>query len=616
MIKAKGKRQKSKGKSAGPVSKAGTRLLFAVRAKKQSLLFYFCLLPFAFCLLPSTPSLVSAQSASYRPPDESSARLAREAARRAEELRRKWKITAAETAFRDAALLDPASQEAAIGLARIARGRFDYAEALRLLDRAAIFHPGSAEILTEYGAIYLAAEEPRRARAYFDKAAHLADDSTAILLGRAGVDLLERDYRSAEARLRRHLADNPRSSRALAMLARVLLEKNDTREAARSAAAAIALEPFDTDSLYTLAFAKATERKAKEVRALAEQVTALDPLNAGARRLLSQYLDGRAGLQQKVIEQARIHYERGSALKQEGRTSDALSEFEAALSIEPRYYRALIAVGDLWLREGDYERAATAARLALEVDPAGAGAHLELGYAHYGMQERARIEIGATDFAKLFYDEAAPPALHLTAEIFPNYKSLNRRQQIVIDRAVAPLAQFLPRLARNGARHYLLQFDQAVSDIREFDDVSDDKTFDGRYYASIRGVGGRITVSGIEYIEIAARGGFHTIAHEFAHQVHMAALSKEDAQAVRKLYERAKREGHLLDYYAAANEYEYFAQGYEAFISKRKRPSAGVTARHTNQELLALDPELHKFFVRLTGQSQTSWSAINPGPPR
>ncbi len=595
------------------------KINFAQRASKQSgkrLYSYFCFLLIAFCLLPSTPGIVSAQNAPYGPQSDSSARLAREAAERAEALRRKWNIARAETAFREAARLDPASQEAAIGLARIARARFDYAEALRLLDRAARFHPASAEILTEYGAIYLAAEEPRRARAYFDKAARLVPDSTAIGLGRAGVDLLERDYRSSEARLRRLIADNPLSARAHAMLARVLLENNDAREAARSAEKAIAIEPFDTDGLYTLAFAKATERKAKEVRALSERVIALDPFNAGARRLLSQYLDGRAGLEQKVVERARIHFERGRALKHEGRTSEALSELEAALALEPRYYRALVAVGDVWLREGDYERAATAARLALAVDPAGARAHLELSYAHYGMQERARIEIGATDFEKLFYDEAAPPALHLTAEIFPNYKSLGRRRQMVIDRAVAPLAQFLPRLAQGGARHYLLQFDQAVSDIREFDDVSDEKTFDERYYASIRGVGGRITVSGIEYIEIAARGGFHTIAHEFAHQVHIAAMNKEDAQTVRKLYERAKREGRLLDYYAAANEYEYFAQGYEAFISKRKRPSAGVTARHTNQELLALDPELHKFFVRLTAGSGAGGPAINPGPPR
>lgn len=569
--------------------------------RRAKLLFYICILPFTFCLLPSA----SGQGLS-------SAQPAREAASRGEELRRKWDLAAAETAFREAVRLDPANREASVGLARIARARFDYAEAIRLLDGAARHHPTSAEVLAEYGAVYLAAEEPRRALAYFEKAAAVEPNSNAVALGRAGVDLLERDYRNAEARVRRHLAYNPRSARAFDLLARVMLENNNTREAAVAAEQALRLDPFDTDGLYALAFARATERKPKEARALAERVIALDPLNAGARRLLSQYLDGRSGLDQKVRPAAREQYERGLELKQEGRLSEALAKFEGALAAHPRYYRALVAMGDVWLRVGEYERAMRAARAAIEVDPEGALAHLELSYACHGMQERARIEIGATDFAKLFYDEAAPPALELTPEIFPNYKSLTRRQQIVIDRAVAPLAQFLPKLAAGGARHYLLAFDQAVIDIREFDDVNTEKTFDGRYYASIRGVGGRVTVSGIEYIETAARGGFHTIAHEFAHQVHMTALSRDDAREVRKLYERARRTGSALDYYAAANEYEYFAQGYEAFISNRKRPGAGVTARHTNRELLARDPELHRFFVRLT----VSGEGINPGPPR
>jgi hypothetical protein len=62
----------------------------------------------------------------------------------------------------------------------------------------------------------------------------------------------------------------------------------------------------------------------------------------------------------------------------------------------------------------------------------------------------------------------------------------------------------------------------------------------------------------------------------------------------------------VLDNYAEANEHEYFAQGYEAFISERKRPSAGITGRHTNQELLRRDPDLYRFLVRLTGRSVSS----------
>lgn len=251
------------------------------------------------------------------------------------------------------------------------------------------------------------------------------------------------------------------------------------------------------------------------------------------------------------------------------------------------------------MRQGECERAVAAARLATAVDPDGSLAHLELSCAYRGIQERARVEIGATDFSASFYREA-PPAYALTRQIFPNYGSLTKRQQVVIDSAVAPLAAFLPKLASKKARHYLLSFDQRPSELHGFADVADEKTFDGRYYASIRGVGGRLTVSGIEYLDQAARGGFNTIAHEFAHQVQIAAMGKSEVKMIRKLYEKARREGRTLDYYAAANEYEYFAQGYEAFVSVLKRPSAGVTARHTNSELLLRDPELHKLLVNLT----------------
>ncbi len=542
----------------------------------------------------------------YEPTSDVSARLARETSSRAEELRRRWDLDGAQAAFRKAVSADPSSLDALLGLAKIARVRFHYAEALRLLGRAARTHSDSADLSAEYGALYLAAEDVERARRYMDQALKIDESCQAAIIGRAAVDLLERDYASAETRLRNYIAHNPESSGANSLLARVLLENDKNAEAAAKAERGVALDPFNTDALYLLAFAKATDHKTDEVRELARRAISLDPLNIGARRLLSQYVDGRAGYNQKVSIEASRRYEQGKALKRAGRLEEAVSQFELALSLEPRYYRALLALGDIWLREGDYERAAMAARLAIESDGDGALAHSELSYACLGMQERARIEIGASDFAALYYEEPAAPRYELTDEIFPNYKTLSRRQQRVIDRAVAPLAEFLPKLAEKGARHYLLPFDERVSEIKGFDDIVDDKTFDGRFYASIRGVGGRITVSGIEYIEMASHGGFNTIAHEFAHQVHMTAMTEEDVKEVRKLYKKATKSGLALDYYAASNEYEYFAQGYEAFISERKRPSAGITARHTRRELMMRDPDLYLFLEKLTTRSRAA----------
>ncbi len=537
---------------------------------------------------------------------ERGARLARDAARRGEQLRRSWKTTEAEALFREAATASPTSLEAALGLARIARARFEYKEAIRLLDRAQSAHPLSAELTAEYGLVYLSAEDPARARHYFTKAINLDRDLEAAITGQAGAYLLERDYAKADSVINDYLKQNPLSSRAYAVRGRILLETNQADEAERSAERALAIDEYDTDAYYTLAFVKATKRKPDEVRALARRALALDPLNFGCRRLLSQYLDGQVGYRQTINEAARTRVDQAQSLKRAGRTIEAVRELEAALAIEPRYYLALVALGDVWLREGDYERAATAARLALEVDAEGALAHLELSYSHWGLQERSRIEIGATDFSALFYKQPRVRVFQLTAEVFPNYRSLGRRHREVIDRAVSPLGRYLPKLVRGGARHHLLPFDQRVTDIGGLDDISAEKTFDGRYYASVRGVGGRVTVSGLEYIETAALGGFNTIAHEFAHQVHMVALDKEETRQIAALYEKARQQDRLLDYYAAANEFEYFAQAYEAFISTHKRPSAGVTARHTRLELQARDPEMYRFLLKLTGQPAAS----------
>lgn len=557
----------------------------------------------------ATP-LVQAQNNPSEPPGAGSIKIAREAAKRGEELRRKWNLESAEAAFKEAIAADPSNLEASLGLARIAQARFDYVESKRLLDAIARYHPNSADLFAVYGSLYIAAEETARAIEYFDKSLNMDSHLAAAIIGRAEADLLRRNYKSAEGRLRKMLERDPQSARAHSVLARVLLENSQNREAAEEAEHALALDPFETDALHALAFARAVERKSDEVRSLARRALALNPSNAAVRRLLAQYINGKAGYDQKVDQTARNRYERGMEFKQAGNLAKAITEFEIALNIEPKYYRVLIAIGDIRLREEDYIHAAAIASRAIEVDTDGSVAHLQLSYALIGQQERARLDIGAEDFAEAFYQKTLPPVYELTRRIFPNYDGLTRRRQEVIDSAIAPLAHYLPKLARSGARHILLTFDQRITELGEFQDVLSEKTFDGRYYASIRGVGGRTTVSGIEYIDAAARGGFHTIAHEFAHQVHMAALDKEDVRAIRLLYEAARRTGRALDYYAAENEYEYFAQGYEAFISERKRPSAGVTARHTRGELVERDPELYKFLIKLTSASALSATIV------
>ena len=527
-----------------------------------------------------------------------------DALRRGEELRRTGSLDAADAAFRIAERLDPANLDAAIGLARVARARFEYAHALATLDKAAFTHSNSPSLLTEYGTIYQEAEQPQKSRQYFETALRISEFDVTANIGLAGVELHDGQYQSAVARLRQCLEREPRNSSARSKLARVLLEMNNVDEAAEQARNATEMDGYNVEALYLLAFIKSIERNGEECVLLARRVLAIDPLNFSARRMLAQYVDGRAGYEQQVSAAARLRYSRGNSLKQDGDYSRAAEEFEAALQIEPRYYRALTALADICLRRRDYDRAGAIAGAAIKIDPQGAIAQFELSCAHRGASERARIEIGAADFEAQFFGRSIPASYSKTREIFPNYRSLTRRQQTVIDNAVGPLAAFLPKLANRKARHYLLAFDQQPGDLQGFSDVIGEKTLDGRFYSSIRGIGGRVTASGIEYIDQAASGGFNTIAHEFAHQVHIAGFGKNEVNEIRRLYDRASREGRVLDYYAASDEYEYFAQGYEAFISETKRPSAGITGRHTRRELFVRDPDLYRFLMRLTAKQE------------
>src|SRR4030095_16107127 len=124
------------------------------------------------------------------------------------------------------------------------------------------------------------------------------------------------------------------------------------------------------------------------------------------------------------------------------------------------------------------------------------------------------------------------PAHAITREIFPEYDLLTRRQKRIIDASVGGLSVYLPRLGQEKARHYLIAFDQRPADLHALAGLGSERTFDGRYYASLRGVGGKVAVSGIEYLDQAANGGFNTIAHEFAHQVHLVAFGKSETREI------------------------------------------------------------------------------------
>lgn len=538
--------------------------------------------------------------------------------RQAGALRVKWRLGEAEALWREVLSVDSNNLDALIGLAEIERARLNYPESLAYLKKASETvsnHPeDNAQLLVAYGSLYLTLEEPDKAADCFAKARAILPNYPGALLGEAGVALLKRDYQGAEKLLDSLLRIEPNRVEAFISLARVYLEENRNALAAYQAQKALELDRYNVDAMAALCAVKIAEKKPEAVRKLARGVLELNPYNSGVRRLLSQYLNSRRGYQFRLIPEVQSLIARAENLKNLGKYNDAIEIYRRAISLEPKALRAWLGIGACQLALEDYEAAVISAEKAIEIDPESAIAHLQLSLAHSGIHEKARILAGAKDWRSLYgledsKEEEPLPEIEGLADVFVNYNALTPSEQQVIRKAVLPLSQYLIELKRKGAKHYLLGTDKKLSEVSGYESLENRMTFDGRYYASVRGVGGLVTVSGVEYLDVSMRGGFNTIAHEFAHQIHTSALSSELCDRIKKLYQRALRAGRVLDYYAASNEWEYFAQGYEAYISEFKRPNAGVTARHTKEELKQLDPDLYNLFEELSGNQALAGSS-------
>ena len=100
-------------------------------------------------------------------------------------------------------------------------------------------------------------------------------------------------------------------------------------------------------------------------------------------------------------------------------------------------------------------------------------------------------------------------------------------------------------------------------------------------------------------------GVYQVSYHEFAHFIHLSALGSEDVNQIHNLYAQAARREAFLDDYAATNEFEYFAQGVEAYLSKFKmdaRSLAWVYWKSSGADLKKVDPELFLFIENLIGR--------------
>jgi tetratricopeptide (TPR) repeat protein len=496
---------------------------------------------------------------------------------------------------------EPTSAAELLAAAQSSRQAHAYAIAVRYAEQAAQTGEGAiqADALAELGLIYLTAECLEPATRYFQELSRRFPEDDRGPAGLAAVALAAGQLDDCEQQLADLLVRYPDAVSVHILGARLFIERNRAAEARRYAERAVALAPNYPDALAVLCAVRVMERKPSEVRQLAERILELQPDNIRVRRTYSQYICSRKA-HRLPSPAARAAYASGQAARQRQDIESACRYFDQALEHDPTFFAALLSRAALALEREELDRAEELARRALVLDAEHPLPHLQLSLVNLARHEAAARTLGAP-IPQLTFHDALPVELvkdELEA-VFPNLDTLTPGQQQIVLATIAPLAHFLPKLRRCGARHWILPLDRQLGDLPGCASLAERTTFDGRYYGSLRGVGGVVTVSGIETLRAVEHGGFNTLAHEFAHQIHSCALDAATLERIEKLYDAAVRDGHALDYYAASDKFEYFAQGYEAYISTAKRRPASPTAGHTREELARRDPGLFALFEEL-----------------
>jgi hypothetical protein len=309
---------------------------------------------------------------------------------------------------------------------------------------------------------------------------------------------------------------------------------------------------------------------------------------------------------------------RGSALFRVQRTSDSAKAYRQVVLLDQSHAEAHLRLGSGLLdpvkvvistelrlavgalAAGERVRAIELIQRVLQRQPGHPVAHRLLGETLYA--ERTAQSMALQDEAFLALTKAMPKPDTRglpVAEFVAGYKTLSPSRRSIVDRTAALFRKQLSKLVTVGGRHDLLTELERTTDAKARANLRGRRTFDGRVWDDVRGVGGIQAATGIEALDEAATFGFDTFAHEVAHQVHYFTFSPLQRAKVRSLYRTAMKERRCLDYYAASNVAEYFGQGVEAFVSLAKRPGSETTHGHTRFELLRIDPMLHGFIATL-----------------
>ncbi|MHC4599378.1 MAG: tetratricopeptide repeat protein [Planctomycetota bacterium] len=585
------------------------------------------LLPMLLCIA-ALPSLAQEKTSGRRDAKDEYVRLLKEGEKRL----KKGKFLEAEDAFHRATTLKPEEPKAHVWLGKARLKMWRYKEGRASLDRAHALDEGNVAAMIWLGRCELHDLEYVRSFRWLQRALEKEPENSDGLAVLSLLLIHLDDLDRAEEVGRKALARDPNHVLARICRAHLYLLHKKVRKAAAEFAVCVKKNRWSGGSYVGLSQALSTlNRPADSLRVLNEGLK--------RNRFLPTLYSNRGFIQFKLkrIDLAVKDYRRALAIDSEYGGGHGVYPFYPAAPADsrwpPREGKALLRAALTAMEKGEAETARDRARDVLSRAKDNVYALLVLGAAEYALdnpegvlaaarkalaldakaplahvlflqgrglkQELKKLELSKKDFYARFRTLDTPAVAGIRS-VFNNFDSLTSDGRKVVLRAVAPLAHYIPKLKEEGVFHYLLPLYRHLTDVDAMSPWKGEKTFDGRYYDSVRGAAGKVAVTGVETLWPATRMGPSTLAHEFAHQVHRYALGGEHKSRLTRLYKKAKKAGRCLDYYAAENEQEYFAQGYEAFVSDFKRPTSSETGKHIRSDLKKKDPAFYAYLLEIT----------------
>lgn len=483
---------------------------------------------------------------------------------------------------------------------RFQQHRFQEAEAWveAVLER----HPDHREALLLRGDLFVQAWELERAAELAGRLAEAnsRDEDAALLLGR--VRLLERRYDEALDQARQVQKWNRGNARGYLLEADARFWDQDPAGAEPALIRALELEPFHPDARFNYGYAIWRRVDATLLDDMAAQWTlalTVHPLhyithwhwgNGHTNLTYADYVHPTDSVVRERLLPARELIARNRIDEAAEMTRRIEAEFpesvHPAITRGSAYYMAY----DMDLQER-LDSAQAIFQSVLERKP-------NYGPAHNGLatviKQRQFTYLFSYDSLQAVVEATELPDDPAFDQMFSDIADYpGDRVEKMVRSQLGPGIAFLPLLARMGASYTIPPLHIDLAEALGSPGMRTRTTFDNRQWMDIRGAGSG--AAGIEYVERGAQWERNVVAHEFAHQFHGRVLSDAENRRLRQLYFEAMEGGYVLDYYAANNEQEYFAQGYAGYLMPVKAHPLNHKSMNTRDYVRETDPQLYAF---------------------